>query len=104
MVDYKELIHIFIPITYKFYENPEYFWQKLQNIKDQYEGYENEILIIISYKYHKPTLTEKQYQHYKETKKYFPNIIITDARNIEWDTYKEKIQKLGIEIFEDNDF
>ncbi len=104
MVDYSELTHIFIPITYKFYDDPEYFWKKSQIIREQYKGYENEILIVISYKYFKSTITEKQYQHYIESLKIFPNIIVIDSKGVDWNGYKEKIEKMGINIFEDNDF
>ncbi len=93
-------IPVIVPITKDFYEDETHFWHKLEMLRLFYKGHEQDIKILVSYRYFKPTITEKQIMHYKKALEVFPSLEIIFAKGVKWGKNKENVRDLGIRIHE----
>lgn len=95
------LIPVTIHITAQYYEDKGHFWERLGMVKRLYDGHTEKILLIVSYRFHKPYITRKQTEHYAEVKRHFPHVVIVHAAGVEWNGHDAEIRGMGIPIHEE---
>lgn len=98
-MDYNK-IPVTIYITPEYYTDRGHFWSRLNLAKRFHSGHQDQILLLVSYKYYKPEITEVQLSHYMEANHFFPNMAIVHAKGVKWNGFDKELVAMGIPIYE----
>ena len=93
-------IPVTIYITPEYYFDKGHFWSRLNLVKRFHGVHNDKIMLLISYKYFKPNITEKQVEHFNETKRHFPNMAVIHAANVNWNGHDSELIGMDIPIYQ----
>lgn len=92
-------IPVTVHITPDYYNDKGHFWARLGLIKRMHNGHQDKIILLVSYKYFKPTITSKQISHYNEALRVFPHIAVIHAEGVNWRGHDAELIAMGVPIY-----
>lgn len=92
-------IPVTIYITPEYYRDKGHFWSRLNLVKKFHGGHSDQVILLISYKYYKPTITGRQIAHYTEMIHSFPHVAVIHAEGVDWRGHDKELIAMGIPIY-----